>query len=206
MMVLSMCTKEDPVRKYKIENETREWTAYKEGSYWIYQNEDSGEIDTLKVDKYAQSEELVLNNEGDKILEQKISITFRCKHGYYISEVSNIQPRGNNLKIRVLDREQNPISNIETMLIFPLSFNDQSSNTQFSILSKEEKVTVGNKTLSNVLHIKCIVKGMQGILANTSHENEYWIACKHWIVKMKTKNNETGSYDTWVLKRHNIVQ
>lgn len=203
---LTMCTKEDPVRKYKIEQETRQWTAFKQGSYWVYEMEGTNEKDSTYVVLYRETETSGIDESGNKFLEQHIDIKFANNYGYFNTKVDNVLPRGNSLKISMLDKVGLPLSSVDMILVFPLSFNSQTNTPYFSIISESDKVALDKEVLNNVVHVKCSVNGLGGILKNTTYENEYWIARNKWIVKMKVKNCQTGNMETWSLKRYKVVQ
>lgn len=206
LLALTMCTKEDPMRKYSIEQETREWTAFKEGSYWVYELEGTKTTDSTYVVSYIEKEISGTDDGGNKCLAQQIDIKFAGSEGFLSTKVENVLPRGNSLKVLTYDKSSQPTSNIDMILLFPLSFVNQANAPYFSIISEEEILDLGSEQIKDVVHVKCTVKGLGGILANTKYENEYWIARNRWIVKMKVKNPENGNTETWKLKRYKVVQ
>ena len=206
ILMFTMCTKEDPVRKYNIEQETRQWAAFKQGSYWVYEQEASKETDSTYVVLYSEKETSGTDESGNRCLAQQIDVKYANNNGYFNSKIENILPRGNSLKVSVYDKNSNPISNIDMILVFPLSFINQTDIPYYTILSENEVVNLGDEVLNDVVHVKCSFKGIGGILANTTYENEYWIARNRWIVKMKVKNPENGNIETWDLKRYKVVQ
>jgi len=203
---LTMCTKEDPVRKYKIEQETREWTAFKPGSFWVYGLEGSNELDSTYVVLYNETVTSGLDESGNKSLEQHLNVNFANGNGVLSTKVEKVLPRGNSLKISMFDKRGAQLSSVDMILVFPLSFNSQTVSPYFSIISETDKVALDKEVLSNVVHVKCSVKGVGGILSNTTYENEYWIARNKWIVKMAIRNCQTGRLETWSLKRYKVVQ
>jgi hypothetical protein len=206
ILMFTMCTKEDPVRKYSIEQETRQWTAFKQGSFWVYEEEAGKKTDSTYVVSYSEKEVSGADEGGNKCLAQQIDVKYANNCGYFKSKIENVLPRGNSLKVAFYDKNSNPISNMDMVLVFPLSFVNQTETPYFSIISENEVVDLGNEQLKDVVHVKCYVKGLGGILSNTTYENEYWIARSHWIVKMKVKNPENGDLETWNLKRYKVVQ
>ena len=206
ILMFTMCTKEDPFRKYNIEKETRQWTAFKQGSYWVYEQEGTQGKDSTYVVSYDEKETSGLDESGNKCISQQIEVKYASNHGYYSSKVENILPRGNSLKISMYDGSSIPVSSMDMILVFPLSFIDPTETPYFSIISENDMVSIGTEVLQDVVHVKCSVKGLGGVLKNTTYENEYWIARNRWIVKMKVKNPENGNIETWNLKRYKVVQ
>ncbi|WP_320051576.1 hypothetical protein [uncultured Acetobacteroides sp.] len=206
IMALTMCTKEDPVRNYTIEKETRQWTAFKPGSYWVYQQEGTNVTDSSYVVLFSETEVSGTDEGGNRCLAQQIEVRYACNDGYQSTKVENLLPRGNSLRVSAYDKSSRPISSIDMILVFPLSFVNQTDSPYFSIISENEKVSLDSEVLTNVVHVKCSVKGVGGILANTTYENEYWIARNRWIVKMKVKNPESGNTETWNLIRYKVIQ
>lgn len=206
ILTLTMCTKEDPVRKYQIEQETRQWAAFKQGSYWVYEQEGTKVTDSTYVVSYNEMETSGTDEKGNRCLSQQIDVKYSNNDGYINSKIENILPRGNSLKVFMSDKGSMPISNIEMILVFPLSFQDQINSPYFRVISENEKVELGDEVVNNVVHVKCTVKGLGGVVANSTYENEYWIARNRWIVKMKVKNPENGDIETWNLKRYKVIQ
>jgi hypothetical protein len=206
VVTFTMCTKEDPVRNYTIEKETRQWTAFKPGSYWVYQQEGTNVTDSSYVVLFSETEASGTDEGGNRCLAQQIDVKYACNEGYQSTKVENVLPRGNSLKIAAYDRSSKPISKIDMILVFPLSFVNQTDSPYFSIISENEKVNLEKEVLTNVVHVKCSVTGLGGVLANTTYDNEYWIARNRWIVKMKVKNPENGDIETWNLKRYKVIQ
>lgn len=205
LLTLSECTKEGPVRNYKIEDETRQWTAFRKGSYWVYELSGSTTLDSTYISNYNEYSIEETDDVGT-IREQKLEITFNSQHGYYITKVEKNLPRGNSLKTSMFDLKGNPISSIKTILVFPLDFIDQPENPNFVIIAANDKVDIGREAIDNVLHVKCSVKGLSGYLKDQTYENHYWIARNRWIVKMQIQNPETGQLEIWNLKRYKILQ
>jgi hypothetical protein len=205
LLMLTMCTKEDPIRNYNIENETRQWTAFKEGSYWVYELSGTTTLDSTYVSKYKEYNKKETDANGT-IREQQLEITITSQHGYYITKVEKNLPRGNCLKISMFDKQNSPISSVKTILVFPLDFIDQPENPDFSIIAPNEKVEIGKEVINDVIHVKCAVKGLSGFLKDKIYENHYWIARNRWIIKMQVKNAETGATEIWNLKRYKIKQ
>jgi len=206
IVALTMCTKEDPVRRYKIEQETRQWAAFKQGSYWVYEQDGTKVIDSTYVVSYNEIETSGTDENGNRCLAQQIDVKYANNDGYINSKIENILPRGNSLKVSIADKGSNPVSNIEMILVFPLSFQDQINSPYFSVISENEIVELGKEVINDVVHVKCTVRGLGGAVANTNYENEYWIARNRWIVKMKVKNPENGNIETWTLKRYKVIQ
>lgn len=207
-MLFSMCTKEDPTRKYNIEKETREWTAFKPGSYWVYELEGAGAkvLDSTYVSSYTETVVACKDESGNKINSQKIDISYSNIDGHYTSNIQNNLPRGNAVKLASFDVKGVTLATTNLMLVLPLEYIDANDNLQFTIISDKESLTIGKEEITEVLHVKCTTKGFQGKLASITYENQYWVARNRWIIKMLVKNPITGDSQTWNLVRYKIVQ
>ena len=204
--MLFSCKKEDPVRSYNIEDETRQWTAFKKGSYWIYQEQATGRVDSTYVVSFEERQQSGYDENGNKCLAQELNMKFASLDGTYTTKVENKLPRGNSLKISMFDSKGVAVSAIDMIMVFPLSFMNQTEAPYFSIISEDDKISLEKEVIRDVVHVKCTVKGLGGLVSNQTYENEYWIAKNRWIVRLKAKSCLTGQTEDWVLKRYKIVQ
>lgn len=54
LLLFAACQKDDePIPHYPLEQDKKDWGYFEKGSYWIYQNDSTLEVDTVRVDKTA---------------------------------------------------------------------------------------------------------------------------------------------------------
>lgn len=83
-VVLSSCGPSDEEVYIKIDEEVLAWGAFKEGTYWIYQEENTGTIDSVYV--YKQEEAYGESDRGSK----KVKITYEVFLGsIFINSINN---------------------------------------------------------------------------------------------------------------------
>ena len=206
LVAFAQCTKDDPIRSYIIEQETREWAAFKPGSYWVYEDATGLRTDSTYVCSYSETVEEGHDDYGNQCRAQQLEVGFAHGAGTYTSTTKNILPRGNGIQLIGRNSAGKATVAIEQLMLLPFEFIEPSSSNLFEIVSINNQVEVAGEVVSSVIHVKCRVKGYSGAVAGATYYNEYWIAKNKWIVKLKVKNPATGSYETWQLRRYKIVQ
>jgi hypothetical protein len=205
---LLACSCHDEPVGIPLPPEMKEWVYFKPGSYWIYQNDSTGEIDSVfvvsasfKTDSdYADGElkrlidnvNVEMRNSGNDRIYIEASIYCNVFEDYEIGGLKKefrFIYTGNNNKV-IKDDTIAPISATLNTIV-------KSYNNYFL---KEIEFT-------DVLHYKVNVRnveGTNGSYINFHTYNEYYLAKNKWIIK-KIEGDRNG-FHYWSVIRYKIVQ
>jgi hypothetical protein len=200
---------EEYIEPHKLNDEIREWTDFKENTWWLYQNEVNGQLDCLWVNTnkaaiwYEEADGY--NKECGEYIWLYINNSDSNNHSFIsatagaFNEYININESNYNNQIKI---EYNA-----TILVFNPNLLDSTYNGESLILDKYPKYTVNNIEYNDVVHVSCNITNEVTYEQNKNWAvgiNEYWIAKHEGIIKKILRN----PYDTsvWVLQKCEIIK
>jgi len=182
LVLVSSCKKKD--ENYYIQDSFKEWTLYKQGSYWIYLNEGKGKLDSTFISQ-APDDFLSHSNEDNHNYE---IITYVVDHiGQF-----GIRAYTNNSELFLKDLYTDGATSLSYMVTAALS---DHVTTNCGVINRYDALIVNNNKFTNVIHTR-----------DSSYYSikDYYYAMKIGLIKYSLKTTSIDS--TWSLIRWHVVQ
>ncbi len=207
---MSSCKPDGP--HYKLYNETKEWGDFKENTWWLYENETTGEQDCLWVEKNDPG---VWQDYADKKIKESGDYIWLYIENTDTNRTVFMSISANKFYnifyLRENDVYKNNINEYTaTILAFDTLMLDTSYyTTKTFIINKYDTYTINNKEYNNVINVTCEILDYYDNSYPLNDQgynavNEYWIAKYEGIIKKILRN----PYDTcvWILQDCDIVK
>jgi hypothetical protein len=191
VLVVTACKKEE-TKYIKLSSEMKEWAWFKPGSYWVYQNEATGELDSVYVIKDTLDHDFNYSDETLRSKTEKVEIQMmNSKKNKIIIEAS--------FQCKIIEKS------LLNELIMGYEFLKMNSKNEIvfdSSMIYYDKYAIHEILFNNVYQYKT-----RTIYYGSDYQinfNYYFISKNYWIIKkIETRNNVTN---TWNLIRYQIVQ
>lgn len=197
---------------YKMSDEIKQWSAFKEGSYWIYYNDSLNIEDSIFVTSYSEYiridliddnifyEELLYFKSSN--INDSIIISYQLypkKYGDYdfiimeeANKYLNIRYSGIILTIPIVDEVQ--------------SYYGGGEYEKTEFIEQYSSYKISNISYNNVIYLKSsvITITLDSLKEKNKVTNEYWLAKNYGIIKKIIRNKDEAQQ--WELVRCNIIQ
>ena len=204
ILSISSCKTDGPY--YKLYEPVKEWGDFKEGTWWKYENEETGEQDCVWIENNVSdiwSEEIdgKIKESGDYINLYLNNTNLKRKIFMRLSAGN----KGNHFSIREEDKYGSYSSfYLANLITFDSLLLDSSGESY--IKEKFSSFSLNNLSYNNIIHVISIKDDQTNpVLSYDYHSvNEYWIAKYEGIIKKILRN----PFDTvtWSLIGHHIVK
>ena len=208
MIILTTCKPDGP--HYKLYDETKEWGDFKENTWWLYENEITGEQDCLWIDR---NEAGTWYDEADKKIKESGEYIWLyientdTNRNIFMSVSAN--KYSNHIRIEEKDIYENNTNEYTAIILAfdTLMLDTSLYSTKTYIINKYDTYSINNNEFKNVVYVTCEILDYDNyplIDQGYNAVNEYWIAKYEGIIKKILRN----PYDTcvWTLQDCNIVK
>jgi hypothetical protein len=171
----------------------KEWAMFKPGSYWIYQNDSTGELDSTYVTKTYSAHDSSYSDGILRSVSEKFVVFMRNSKKHTITIDASTWCK---------------IHEFSDSTEFRMSFdflyiNNKNEFYRNETFEKINELNLNGLVYSNVFKYKCKASYWGGTDAELN-ENIYLIARSFWIIKKIETHNKKIS--EWSLLRSKIIQ
>jgi hypothetical protein len=190
------CKKEEKPVHSTVSAEMKAWAVFSPGSYWIYQNDSTYELDSVYVIKNDTFTKVGYSDGETHWTAEEIKTYMRNSKNYLIVISTSSE-------CHVYEGDENEKYSKSFEFLYLKDKNEFFSPTGKPLTIIDSLYLNGQKYNNIVKYlVDCIYSGSE--TNPESNENIYYAARNYWIIKkIETYNNQTES---WSLLRYNINQ
>ena len=183
---------------YSIPGEMKEWTMFKPGSYWIYKNETTSELDSSAYKYGPYYEEIPCYNcPVYQHMWYFVASSVFVKFYLYGGADSNAY-----LELSTRYNGTNNIINYHTLMHPDSSSNSSDYWGTYQCLGKFENFVLNGNTFTNVIGTRLVIK--TSFYDETTNTTESWFARNIGLIKFRHQSEKGDT--TWSLVKWHTVQ
>lgn len=209
IVTLSCCKPDDDsepqVYHFLLPQEVKDYYAFKDGTYWVYENDKTKELDSITVFFHQSKIDTIIDTERNhKLIFEIFRLITYSHRDDYKTEYYPLPPVPENPSANavIIEREKYKTGDyigVTSLLFHPFIKGSKKYTSKGEIVLNDilPEFTIKNNSFLNVLYYHNTFD-----ITNNKSDMDYFIAKNVGIVMMR--NNTTN--ETWNLIRHNIVQ
>lgn len=187
------CKKEEP-EHIRISDEFKRWTVFNKGSYWIFQNDSTFELDSLYLKENPSSLDAPAYNSKDNFTLEWIEMSYSSK--FLSATTQNVNQGGmENYNLRVYNNSAILLIANSSDNFLTYSKDEQNEGYVYQLLFHDTVYYIGPEKFNNVVCTQFVASGKKVT---------GWFSKDIGLIKMTGEN--TNPDFSWSCLRFHIVK
>ncbi len=195
---------EEEPNYYSIPQILKDWGYFKEGSYWIYQNDSTLITDSIYISSVTMFKDSIISDKKLRDIKETIIIDYSSSQNNNIYRSKLEGAKFSNL---YFDMNNTITKDRNSCILLRINLNNEivDNSSYYNILEKMTEISFNNNSYSNILLISTSTMYYYSDNSpNDTFYNQYWLSKGNWIIKKVIHQN--GVIESWTLIRKNIIQ